>query len=956
MLPRSSLAAAALGLSLTAAASTAPARCLVRPTADGAFATWLVTAPYALGALQPRPSWSAVFGAILDAPPRRLGRPDADLTPSATATSPAWRPATSNREWLDVGAAAGGRGARVVYAGVVLDVRTAGPRYLALGGDDALSVRLDGREVLRRAATRASASEQDFVRLDLAVGRHPLVVKLASRGDLDLFARVVTPGFARDPDVRIELPDVDDAQCLALTRRAAAVSFERRVAREGTRVEVAVNFPGGAAVVDDATGRDLRVTLRRAAAETVVPLRVEVPERFTYHDVFPGEVRGEVVVDVDGNARTFPVDVPPSVRAALVRAWEVLPPLDPAFGGEVPLVMPPPPRATEALPAGSIWSVERAAERLAGLVRDADPDTRHLLAEAALLDELLTAVAAGRDPYAGRRGAIRRAYRSPLDGALQEYSVYVPPSYRGDADFPVVMGLHGLRGSNHRMLPILLGFYDKDEDRTRADRHLPPLPDTQAILVAPWGFGDAMYRQQGEHDVMRALEEVRRAYRVDVNRTYMTGLSMGGIGAAGIPFHHPGVFAAIAALCGYHSYFVRQDTRGVRRPWETFLMELRSNAHYAENGLDTPLYVVQGTLDRPITNSTVLTERYTALGYTLRSELPVLDHDVWSTTYADGRIVRHFLQYRRDPHPRRIRFRTPDLRWNTSSWLTLDAMTGPEGRATTQRTGHWAEVTLDTARNATGTATTTGVAAFTLTPPRAAYGATARALTLTVDGTRIELPLGVATTLVRRDGRWSAGERPTVRAGGPIREVFDTPVVVVYGAGDPVEARVNERVARQWAERWGVRARYAIVRDDSYTEAMGEGRTLVLVGRTNRLLARRAAALPVRVDERAVTLGDRRFEGPDVGAVFTAPDPELPSRTLLVVAGTTPVATLHSRSLPDLIPEYVVYDPRVAPARGRVTLGSEASVLAAGFFDSEGRPVGDDRDPMVEGSTRGSRP
>jgi TPP-dependent indolepyruvate ferredoxin oxidoreductase alpha subunit len=55
------------------------------------------------------------------------------------------------------------------------------------------------------------------------------------------------------------------------------------------------------------------------------------------------------------------------------------------------------------------------------------------------------------------------------------------------------------------------------------------------------------------------------------------------------------------------------------------------------------------------------------------------------------------------------------------------------------------------------------------------------------------------------------------------------------------------------------------------------------------------------------------------------------ARTLLVVAGTTPVATLHSRSLPDLIPEYVVYDPRVAPARGRVTLGSEASVLAAGL-------------------------
>jgi poly(3-hydroxybutyrate) depolymerase len=926
----------------------------VQPTAEGVFATWLVAPSHPLTAQDLRPSSTLALPRLLDAPSRRFGRPDRDLVPSAAAGEPTWRPAVSNREGLDVGAAVGGRGARVAYAGVVLDVRRAGPRYLAFGSDDAISVRLDGQEVLRRAFPRSSAPEQDFVRVELAEGRHPLVVKLVSRGDLDLFARITTEGFVADPELRIELPDVDDARCRELTRRAVSFSLERRAAAEGTRVALAVAFPGGAAVVDDETSRDLRVTLRHTRVEPRDPVRVTVPERFVWHDVFPGDAQGQLTVDLDGSTRTFSVAVAPAVRAALVRAWRVLPSFDEAFGEEVPLTLPSPPRSTAALPEGAIWSVERTAERLAALVRDGDPDARHLASEAALLDELLTALEAGRDPYEGRRGAMRRAYRSPLDGALQEYSVYVPPSYRGDRDFPVVMGLHGLRGTPHRMLAILLGFYNKDEDRTHADRYLPPLPDTQAILVAPWGYGDSMYRQQGEYDVLRVLEEVRRAYKTDVDRTYLTGLSMGGIGAAGIPLHRPGVFAAMASLCGYHSYFVRQDTRGIRRPWETFLMELRSNDHFAENGLHTPLYVVQGTLDRPIANSTVLIERYNALGYTLRSELPTLGHDVWSSTYADGRIVSHFLQYRRDPTPRRIRFRTPDLRWNTSSWLTIDAMTGPSGRSSTQRTGHWAEVLVDTQRNGTGTVGTTGVAAFTLTPPRSAYAPSARALSLTVDGDRVELPFDTPTTLLRREGHWAPGERPPVRGGGPIREVFDTPILVVYGSDDPVEARVNARVAQAWAERWGVRARYAIVRDDSFVEAMGEGRTLVLVGRSNRLLRHRWARLPIRVDEHAVTLGDRRFEGADVGAVFTAPDPERPSRTLLVVAGTTPLATLYARALPDLLPEYVVYDPRVAPARGRVILGPEASVLAAGFFDSEGAPVGDDRDPRVTGM--GTRP
>lgn len=934
------------------AAPMVHARCLVRPTVDGAFATWLVAPAVPLGPLAPRPTWDAAFARALAATPRGLAATAGSLLPTAAGPTPAWRPAASSREWLDLGAAVGGRGARAVTAAVVLDVRRAGHRYLAFGSDDALSVRLDGREVLRRTYPRSSQSEHDLVRVELSVGRHPLVATVASRGDLDLFARITTEGFARDPDVHLELPGVDDPGCRALTGRAAAFALERRAVAEGTRVELAADFPGGAAVVEDDIRRPLRVTLRRGSAESAASLDLTVPERLVVNDLFPGDAAGQVTAELDGTTRTFPVQVAPAVRAALVRAWQVLSPLDDAFGGGVPRVLPPPPRATATLPAGSIWSVERAAERLAGLVREGDPDAPHLLAEAALLDELVTAVAAGRDPYAARRGALRRAYRSPLDGALQEYSVYLPPSYRGDGDFPVVMGLHGLRGSNHRMLPILLGIYDKDEDRTHADRYLPPLPDTAAILVAPWGYGDAMYRQQGEDDVLRVLDEVRRAYRTDANRTYLTGLSMGGIGAAGVPLHRPGIFAAMAALCGYHSYFVRHDTHGPRRPWETFLMELRSNDHFAENGGSTPLYVVQGTRDRPITHSTVLIDRYTALGYTLASELPPLDHDVWSTTYADGRIVPHFLQFRRDPHPRRIRFRTPELRWNTASWLTLDAMAGPAGRATTQRSGRWAEVTVDTARDGTGTVTTAGVAAITLTPPRAAYAASARALAVTVDGDRVELPFDAPTTLIRQGGRWARGERPALRGGGPIREVFDAPLVVVYGADDPAEARVNERVARAWAERWGVRARYAIVRDDSYTEAMGEGRNLVLVGRGNRLLAGRAARLPVQVDGRGVTVGERRYEGPDVGAVFTAPDPERPSRTLLVVAGTTPVATLQSRALPDLVPEYVVFDPRVAPARGRVLLGPEASVLAAGFFDAEGRPVGDDRDPLAPAAPR----
>lgn len=923
---------------------SASARCLVAPGPDGELSTWLLAGPYRLGALTPRPSWNAVFDGLLTQPTRGLGEADASLRASATGANPSWRAAASNRPWLDVGAALGGRGARIAYAGVTLDVQSGGARYLLLGSDDAVSVRVDGREVLRRTSARPSHEDLDAVRLELTPGRHSLVVKLASRGDLDLFARLVNTSFQPDPSVRVELTDLDDASCRALTARALSLTASRRVVTEGTRFDVEASFPGGAAHVESEASLDVVLTTQpQGGSSREARATLTFPGSVALGDVFAESAQGDAVVRVGASSTSFTVRVAPAVRASLLRAREVLTPLDAAFMGGPWLTPPPPPRASSALPAGSIWSVERTAERLAELASEGDPDAAHLASEAALLASLLDDVSSGRDPYARRTGAMRRAYRSPLDGMLQEYSVFVPTAYRADRAMPMVMGLHGLHGTAHRMLPILTGLYDEDEPRSHADRYLPRMPEVGAILVAPFGFGDAAYRQQGEHDVMRVLDEVRRAWRIDPDRTYMTGLSMGGIGAAWVPLHHPDAFAATAALCGYHSYFVRNDTRGVRRPWELFLMELRSNVSYAENGLHLPLYVVQGTLDRPITNSTVLTERYTALGYTLESEFPRLDHNVWSTTYAEGRIVPHFLRYRRESKPRSIRFRTPELRWNSAWWLTVDALVG--AGSAMQRTGRWGDVTIDTRRDATGTATTSGVAALTLTPPREAYAPGARALRLTIDGDRVELPFDAPTSLVREGAHWRVGARPSARVGGPIRELYDTPMIFVVGTGDPAEVRVNERVAARWSQRSGVRARYPVVRDDRYTDAMGAGRTIVLIGRSNRLLPRLAPRLPLRVDEQAVTLGDRRFEGDDVGAVFTAPNPDDPARAVLVIAGTTPLATLLSTALPDLVPEYVVYDARVAAARGRVLLGSEASVRAAGFFDFDGRPAGVDADP-----------
>ena len=50
-----------------------------------------------------------------------------------------------------------------------------------------------------------------------------------------------------------------------------------------------------------------------------------------------------------------------------------------------------------------------------------------------------------------------------------------------------------------------------------------------------------------------------------------------------------------------------------------------------------------------------------------------------------------------------------------------------------------------------------------------------------------------------------------------------------------------------------------------------------------------------------------------------------------MVEGVSALGTWRSLSLPDLLPDFVVYDSAVAPARGQIILGA-GSVRAAGFF------------------------
>ncbi|MGH7295764.1 MAG: hypothetical protein ACRELB_12550, partial [Polyangiaceae bacterium] len=208
---------------------------------------------------------------------------------------------------------------------------------------------------------------------------------------------------------------------------------------------------------------------------------------------------------------------------------------------------------------------------------------------------------------------------------------------------------------------------------------------------------------------------------------------------------------------------------------------------------------------------------------------------------------------------------------------------------------------------------------------------------------------------VHRDagGAWRAGA--AAHSGpfkhghvtGPMRDVFNEPLLFVWGASDPAQSRANEDAARRWARvRWGVHVDYPVMSDLEFRargEALANDHALFLVGnaRSNSLVRELEPQLPIRIDGDDVVLGSTRIapkpgtaDRSQLGAAFIYPNPRRPDRYVVVVEGVGPLGTWRSSSLPDMLPDYIVFDEDVAPWRGGLLLGA-GTPRAGGFFTND---------------------
>jgi hypothetical protein len=119
-------------------------------------------------------------------------------------------------------------------------------------------------------------------------------------------------------------------------------------------------------------------------------------------------------------------------------------------------------------------------------------------------------------------------------------------------------------------------------------------------------------------------------------------------------------------------------------------------------------------------------------------------------------------------------------------------------------------------------------------------------------------------------------------------------------------------------------------------ERIDQDRPLFLVGnaKENSLVRELEDDFPIKVSGDAILLGKKELRGPEVGAAFIRPNPRHPETYVVVMEALTPLGTMRAMSLPDILPDYAIYDRGVAPSRGQLILGA-GTLLEGGLFSSD---------------------
>ncbi|MHC4582309.1 MAG: alpha/beta hydrolase-fold protein, partial [Planctomycetota bacterium] len=525
---------------------------------------------------------------------------------------------------------------------------------------------------------------------------------------------------------------------------------------------------------------------------------------------------------------------------------------------------------------------------------------------------------------------------SEIDDSVQYFSLRPATSLSADDPPPaIVLSCHGAAVKAHRQSG---SYSSKDWFHIVAPTNR-----------RPYGYD---WEDFGRVDAMEVLDIVKKSFRHDPSRIYVTGHSMGGHGAWHLGVTYPDKFAAVGPSAGWlsrSSYGRRRSEEAEQSPMEELLRRPRKSGDtvaLAANLKQHGIYILHGADDDNVPASQaqrmaeVLGEFHKDWIY---HEQPGKKH-WWSNEYGDGGaacvdwpfMFDMFARHALPPSSavREVEFVTANPGVSSCChWLAI------EGQIRHLDISKAKIHTWPGKRIFKGTTENVAVLRLDL-----GHLSSKEPITVDLDGqeiTNIPYPEDAGSLwLGRRDGKWNCIEKPPAKHKGPhrygsIKDELKHRFLLVYGtAGTPEENKWAFGKARYDAETFWYRGNGSpeIIADSAFEPGRYADRTVVLYGnaQTNSAWSALLSDSPVQIERGRVRIAKRFFKGDDLSAYFIRPRRDSNVASVVVVGGTGPTG-MRSTYFVSFFRSFVRYPDCLITRVDQQDAGSSKNV-AVGFF------------------------
>ncbi|MFT2008479.1 alpha/beta hydrolase-fold protein [Pontibacter sp. 13R65] len=417
----------------------------------------------------------------------------------------------------------------------------------------------------------------------------------------------------------------------------------------------------------------------------------------------------------------------------------------------------------------------------------------------------------------------------------------------------------------------------------------------------PRGFN---WEDWGRLDALEVFELAKTKFKPDPKQIYLTGHSMGGHGTWYLGATYPGKWAAIAPCAGYPTLREYGSADGKipeagRTGMESLLLQASNPSNVlelAQNYNAGGIYIHHGDSDKVVSVDYARQMKVLLAGFHKDFSYyeypggshwfgdesvdwkPIFDYFKWHTIPSDSAVNK-------------VNFSTASPAISSSyHWVSVLQQ---------QQALKYSRVQLERnkkLKTITGSTENISILSFALGDFQKG-----EKLTITLDK---QAPIiyevkseGDILYLHYNGNTWNTGTKPQLSkqkgAGrnGTLKEPFNHRMVFVYGtAGNQAENEWAYNKARYDAEVWYYRGNGAVdmVADKDFKAAAYADRGVIIYGNatTNSAYKKLLAKCPIQVQRGNIKVGDKTYQGDDLGAYFMWPRADSEVASVAVITGT----------------------------------------------------------------------